>query len=70
MPHCQIRLELRSKAAGILENIISLTKEQIRALAANDQRRIVVLDKELEKAFGKKERAFGSLKQHQEEHGC
>ena len=28
------------------------------------------LDKKLETAFGEKERAFGALRQHSEEHGC
>ena len=67
---CPVREDLTTKADVVLKQIAELLERQIRALAANDQDKLLKLDKELELAFGDKERAFGALRQHKIEHGC
>ena len=54
----------------MLGHLNRLTIEQIDCLKANDQKRLLALDKELETVFGEKERAFGALQEHSKEHGC
>jgi hypothetical protein len=61
---------LRSTVTAILERIDRLTQEQIDSLKNADDERLLALDKELETTFGEKERAFGALFHHREEHGC
>ncbi|HCC58416.1 MAG TPA: hypothetical protein DEQ47_14390 [Solibacterales bacterium] len=67
---CSEREALQREAAKNLQALIKLTKQQIEALTANDQARLLALDKTLEKVFGEKERSFGALRQHTKEHGC
>ena len=67
---CPIRNELTTKAETVLKKISELLQGQIVALAENDQNTLLKLDKELELAFGDKERTFGALRQHKTEHGC
>ena len=45
----------------MLGHLNRLTVEQIDCLKANDQKRLLALDKELETVFGEKERAFGAV---------
>jgi hypothetical protein len=61
--------ELR-RTAEILNRIDSLTLDQIRAMKDRDDERLMSLDKEIEAAFGEKERTFGALFDHRNEHGC
>lgn len=67
---CPQREALQHDANTVLQKIIDLTRLQIDALSINDQARLLALDKQLEKKFGEKERAFGALRQHAKEHGC
>lgn len=67
---CPKRDELNKRALEVLRHLNRLTVEQMDCLKANDQRRLLALDKELEKQFGEKERAFGALQEHSKEHGC
>lgn len=67
---CAEREALQREAARNLQLLIELTKQQIDALTASDQARLLALDKNLEKVFGEKERSFGALRQHTKEHGC
>jgi hypothetical protein len=67
---CEKQDELRQAITGILERIDALTQEQIDAINTADDAELMALDKEIELTFGEKERAFGSLFQHRQEHGC
>ena len=67
---CPVRDQLTTRADQVLKTIATLLQAQIDALAVNDQDTLLKLDKELELAFGEKERAFGALRQHKSEHGC
>lgn len=67
---CTEREKLQREASSHLQALIEITKQQIEALQANDHTRLIALDKNLEKMFGKKERSFGALRQHTKEHGC
>ena len=67
---CPVRNQLTTRADQVLKTIATLLQAQIDALAVNDQDTLLKLDKELELAFGEKERAFGALRQHKSEHGC
>lgn len=70
MPICERQSQLRAEVNAILERIDHVNKEQMEALHARDDERLLELDKQLELVFGEKERAFGALFQHREEHGC
>ena len=67
---CHKRDELSKCAMEVLGHLNRLTLEQIDCLTANDQKRLLELDKQLEVLFGEKERAFGALREHSIEHGC
>jgi hypothetical protein len=68
--NCHERDSLQRDATAALQKIIDLTKQQITAIHDDDQTRLLALDKNLETAFGEKERSFGALHQHTKEHGC
>jgi hypothetical protein len=68
--NCGLRDELQRQATDALERVVILTRQQIDALKAGDQNRLLSLDKDLELTFGEKERTFGALRQHRTEHGC
>ena len=70
MANCSERDRLTEDAHNTLTEVIQLTQEQIAALQARDQEKLLAADRGLELAFGKKERAFGALQQHTKEHGC
>jgi hypothetical protein len=53
-----------------LNALIELNASQIEALEKADHSKLFSLDKELELSFGRKERAFGALRQHKRDHGC
>ena len=68
---CEKQQELRQRATECLDQIDRLTKEQLAVMREEDGfERLMELDKELEMAFGAKERAFGALFQHRDDHGC
>jgi hypothetical protein len=70
MTHCNIRQDLYKDAQQILKEIQSLTEVQIQATQEQNHHKLMAADKELELLIGKKERAFGALRQHTTEHGC
>ena len=68
---CSKRQELTAAADDSLLTVKSLIEAQIRVLReTGSQSRLLELDKELEMAFGEKERRFGALSEHTKEHGC
>jgi hypothetical protein len=67
---CDRQQQLRQVAITLLQRLDSLSKEQLDALQKADYKRLIRLDKQLEKLFGKKQRAFGALMNHCREHGC
>ena len=67
---CKTQEQLRQTATNVLELIDALTRDQIEAMKSGDDERLMSLDKEIELAFGEKERSFGALHQHRQEHGC
>ena len=68
--HCDEQETLRRLATTILHRIEQLMERQIAAMDACDDERLMALDKEIELAFGEKERAFGALLHHRDQHGC
>ena len=54
----------------ILERIDALTEVQIQAMRDGDDERLMDADKQIEAAFGEKQRTFGALFDHRNEHGC
>jgi hypothetical protein len=68
--HCTARETLQREASEVLQRLIDITENQLKALAANDYQSLMRLDKELDLAFGAKERSFGALHEHTKEHGC
>ncbi|HEU5020967.1 MAG TPA: hypothetical protein VFT60_03725 [Bryobacteraceae bacterium] len=70
MAHCPQRDELQKIALEVLQSLIDITKAQQEAVRRADIPLVESLDPKLETTFGKKERAFGALREHIEEHGC
>ena len=71
MASCSKRSELMLRATQALERVKALIEQQITVLHEGDsQNKLMSLDKDLEKAFFEKERAFGALAEHTSEHGC
>jgi hypothetical protein len=71
MAVCPKRAELTGAADQSLLQVKSLIEAQIRVLReTGSQSKLLELDKELEIAFGNKERCFGALSEHTKEHGC
>jgi hypothetical protein len=68
--NCPRREELQSRALEALHNLNDLTNQQIHCLQAQNFGRLYEIDRQVELAFGAKERAFGALKEHSDEHGC
>ena len=67
---CQRQHELRERVNAILARIDQLNQGQMKALNEGDDQRLLELDKQMELTFGEKERAFGALFEHRDEHGC
>jgi hypothetical protein len=67
---CEQQKQLREKVNGLLGKIDHINRGQMKALMEADDELLMTLDKELELTFGEKERAFGALFRHREEHGC
>jgi hypothetical protein len=70
MQPCQRQEELRQAAKAVLQTVEELSAQQLQALNAADYNRLLKVDKQLERYFGKKQRAFGALLNHCREHGC
>lgn len=67
---CDRQEQLRQAALAVLQRIDALSKEQVDTLQEGDYDRLLTIDKQIETAFGEKERAFGALLNHCREHGC
>jgi hypothetical protein len=67
---CEKQEELRRTAMDILRRIDALTEVQIQAMREHDDEKLMEADKQLEVAFGEKQRTFGALFDHRNEHGC
>jgi hypothetical protein len=67
---CPKREELQTAASAALSHMTELISGQLKALHDQDMQKLLTLDKELEQAFGAKERAFGALNEHTKDHGC
>ena len=67
---CPKREELQTAASTDLGHMTKLISGQLKALQDHDMQKLLTLDKELEQAFGAKERAFGALNEHTKDHGC
>ena len=67
---CKRQEELREEVYRILTEIDTINRGQMEALASGDDEQLMALDKKLELKFGEKERCFGALFQHRDEHGC
>jgi hypothetical protein len=67
---CPEQERLRAVVHDILQQIDKLNREQIDALNAWDYERLMAIDKELESLIGSKERAYGALFQHRNDHAC
>lgn len=60
--------ELSTAVDGVLEKLVSLTNEQVRAFRLRDDSYFMRIDKELELTLGLKERSIGALREHRREH--
>ena len=70
MAHCSMREKLYEEAQEVLQKIRTCTQTQIEAVQERDQGKLMAADKQLEMLVGEKERTFGALRQHIEEHQC
>jgi hypothetical protein len=70
MAQCIRQQELRQATNHALARIQALARQQLELLQSGDDKNFASLDRELEMAFGEKERSFGALRAHREEHGC
>jgi len=69
---CNVQREkLKAEAARALKDIIEFTGRLLSAIDGEQPAGVLTpLDKDLENAIGSKERAFGALAQHCNDHGC
>ncbi|HTU33964.1 MAG TPA: hypothetical protein VMF66_09195 [Candidatus Acidoferrum sp.] len=67
---CKEHEELQAAVIEILERLVAIATEQLRAFHENDESRFKALDKALELAVGEKERRIGAVRQHEADHGC
>ena len=67
---CATQDELSERAMAVLEDLFSLVHRQIEVLKNSDNKIAHSLDENIELLIGEKERAFGALRQHRDEHGC
>ena len=65
---CEECLRLESEVTAALEHLAQITTAQLDAFRAKDTSVVVRLDKELEHAVGRKERAIGAQREHAREH--
>jgi hypothetical protein len=70
MKPCPEQERLRAEVHAILTEIDRLNEDSIKALAAWEDERLMAIDKELETLMGQKERVYGALFQHRNDHGC
>lgn len=67
---CEEYDRLQSEVEQVLADITQVTTLQLQLFRAQDIPQFTRVDKELELLVGKKERAFGALRQHAADHKC
>jgi len=67
---CEEYDRLQSDVEQVLADIGQVTTLQLQLFRAHDILQFTRVDKELELLVGKKERAFGALRQHAADHKC
>ncbi len=70
MEQCSTRAELAAEVESVLQEIVDLTTQQLDHFRAGTHTVMMDLDRKLENAIGKKERAIGALREHTREHKC
>lgn len=66
---CKRCEELSADADQVLDRLVILTNDQLKAFRERDDSTFMRLDKELEVTVGLKERRIGALREHRREHG-
>jgi hypothetical protein len=69
MNRCDDCARLTAEIDAVLKHLVELTTGQLEAFRAGDNTVVARLDKELEHAVGRKERAFGAQREHAHKHG-
>lgn len=67
---CEEYDRLQSDVEQVLADITQVTTLQMQLFRDHDIPRLTRVDKELELLVGRKERAFGALRQHAADHKC
>jgi hypothetical protein len=67
---CSVRDKLSQEAQDTLNVMIEEIQKARDALKRDDKQLLLMSDRSMEVALGKKERAFGALAEHKREHGC
>jgi hypothetical protein len=67
---CTEATKLLNEIISELSRIVDLSRSQADARRAEKRDLATELDRQLEEALGKKERAIGAWQQHVKEHGC
>jgi hypothetical protein len=67
---CAKNQELVEAVVGKLTQMVTLAQAQAEARKKGERERAIELDKQLDLAYGEKERAVGAWKEHTVEHGC
>ncbi len=67
---CEVRVRLERLAQHHLLELAELARKEADVVESGDQQRILELDKNIEDALGRKERALGAINQHRADHGC
>jgi len=70
IPRCSEYARLAAEVSAALQKLCELTAGQLNAFQANDHETLMRLDRDLENAFGEKERTMGAMRQHVNEHKC
>jgi hypothetical protein len=67
---CKRRDQLAEDVQQALRELAALVHQEAGAIQAESPATMAVIDKLIENALGRKERAFGAYYEHRDEHGC
>ncbi len=67
--NCSRCEELTAAVDQVLDKLVSLTNDQLKAFRQREDSTFTRLDKELELTVGVKERMLGALREHRQGHG-
>ena len=67
---CLEKQELIAQVESCLERIAKLARAGVDVLRDELEEDWLEIDRQIEAAFGEKERSVGALRQHRKEHGC